>query len=299
MRRTYAVAALAAAVALSPTVAAEDPAASRPYTIVVPEQGMLATDLMMSVGAVSGLALTWDAKDKMVSTARLLTTGSLSFARDELLDALRALLWRFEIVLLPTGASRTFQAKGLRDLPSMVAERLQPETVDPSDASTERFGGKEGWFVTTVLGVRHLDVLEEARLAVVPFLSAHRIGSVTVVPDARAFVITDFAPNVARVVRTLVALDAKAATPSRQAAHLPLKRASAAAVVPVLRELFPDSTPDPAIVPAPRGLRIAADSAANQVVVLGTPGQIRDVTAALEGLDREPATKPADAAKPK
>jgi hypothetical protein len=299
MRRLYALAVLAGAAAMPTAVVAEDPAEPQPYTIVVPEQGMLATDLLMSVGAISGLVLTWDAQDKMVTTARLMTTGHLFYGKGEALHVLRALLWRFEIVLLPTGASRTFQAKGLRELPSRVAERLQPEEVDPSEASTERFGGREGWFVTTILAVRHLDALEEARLAVKPFLSGNNIGSVSVVPDARSFVITDFAPNVARIVRTLLDLDAKAETPARQAAHLPLKKAVAATVVPVLRELFPDSTPDPAIVPAPRGLRIAADPSTNQVVVLGTPGQIRDVLAALEGLDREPVPKPADGAKPK
>ena len=66
---------------------------------------------------------------------------------------------------------------------------------------------QDGLFVTTMIRVKNMDNLRDARTALQRMITQNNIGSVQELPAARAFLVTDFAPNVVAIYRTIRRMD--------------------------------------------------------------------------------------------
>ena len=126
------------------------------------------------------------------------------------------------------------------------------------------------------------------------------------VPDARAFVVTDFAPNVAVLYRAIQAMDVPPAPlPAAKAtkvapAYFVLKHARASKVAYALHQLFDELAPAPrpaqgavpGAAPAARegpAPRITADEDANQVIAIATAEDRATIADIVLHMDIEPA----------
>ena len=147
--------------------------------------------------------------------------------------------------------------------------------------------------------MQNLENLRDARTALQRLITMNNVGNVQEVPDARAFVVTDFAPQVAAVYRQVRAMDAARARVRPRVEFVALKSALAERLVPVLQEMSGLSAKTPAAGRPPEGaapsappLRIVADPWTNQVIVSGPSEQVEKVLLVIPRLDRPAAPRP-------
>ena len=266
---------------------------------------MPVTTLLKNLSRTTGISISWGDQDKAVATKKLLVTGTQRpMSAEQTFDAARALLASAEIVLIRHGPieGRMFVAMDARTLASQFILKAQPEVIEVTDELVPTLLGQGGRFVSATISVRHLTELRDARTALQRLITQNNIGSVQEVPAARAFVVADFAPNVAVIYRMIRQMDVPPAptlTPEAKRtspAYFALKHANAGRVEVLLQRLFPPKTATasaPTQVPgAPAGTaaglapdsppRISSDEASNQVIVIANA----DDTAAIADIIR-------------
>ena len=165
------------------------------------------------------LPLVWDPKSRGIQGKTM--TGELRFegTRAEILDALRGVLAFRELVMIPVGEGDNARLLVMDARQTAAIVKLKPVYVEITDENVDALAEKDGLFVTTTIRVEHMAVLRDARNALNRIVTGQNIGNVTEVPDARAFVVTDFAPNVASIYRLLRSMDVPASRAGVEAAN--------------------------------------------------------------------------------
>ncbi len=268
------------------------------------------SDILKLLAKLTRSSITWSDMDKSISVRKIRSDGSVfRVDRSRLFDTVRALLANEEILLVPYGPDpgRMYRATDARNMASQFILKIQPDVVDVTEAMLPELLGQGGRFVTTTIRVKNLADLREARTALQRLITQNNVGTVTEVPAARAFVVTDFAPNVAVIYRTIQAMDVPPAPlPTAEAAkvspaYFVLKHAPAHAVAGMLNDLFREkSAPPPAPAPAPGvaaapaapqapSPRITFDDETHQVIVIASAADVATMKEIVLHLDVEPS----------
>lgn len=304
MRRTFALS-LAAAVAFAAVLPAstradDPPRAAGEVVITIPEGGLPVTDLLKGLGAQTGTAFAWSPTDKIIHDKKVWRSSPIRCPADQVFQIVRGLLVPLEIVVIPTGpaAARTWQVISARELASQIILKAKPDPVEVTEANMTEIEGNDGWYVTATIRVENMENLRDARAALQRIITANNIGNVQEVPDARCFVVTDFAPNVVAIWRLVRQMDAGAKKPAPTVQYVALAKARAEKMVGVLWDLFPAGRP-PADAKGPtpsdpRALKIVADPWTNQIVLSGAPSDVDAVRAVIAKLDLPQAPPPSD-----
>jgi hypothetical protein len=269
-----------------------------PAPTAVPERlavEMQLTAFVEMVARKTGASFTWDPQSKMLRDRQVSLTRDL--LRDESLGLplLRRVLSTYEQALVPMGDPARPLYAILDARTGGVLMRLKPEVVTIDDTSVARLDAMDGVFVTTTLHVPGLASLRDLRAAVQRIATGNNIGNVNEVPDADVLVVTDFAPTVAAIYRTVrQALQAHAQAPpaNQRVTTVALKHARSPELASLLTRTFETATPTPTPAQAQagslvvdRGPRILADERTNQLVIAGTPGEMQAVMAVVAALD--------------
>jgi type II secretory pathway component GspD/PulD (secretin) len=253
--------------------------------------------------------LVWDPKSRGLQHKEMTPDLTFKGTKQEILASIRGLLTAFELVLVPIGEApnRKFFVADARQTQSLL--RLKPEYIELNAENVGHYAGQDGLFVTTTIEVENMENLRDARNALNRLVTG-QIGSVTEVPDAQAFVVTDFAPSVASIYRLLKQMDVPVAargpdTTNREVVFeaVAIKHAEAEEVARLLRKHFdldaprkarPPMAPNqgPQTVPPEPPLRIDADMRLNQVLVTGMRKDVARVGAVVAALDKPRPTAP-------
>jgi general secretion pathway protein D len=140
--------------------------------------------------------------------------------------------------------------------------------------------------------------LRDARNALQRIVTGQNIGNVQEVPDAKSFVVTDFAPNVVSVYRLLRTMDVRPSGKEVTSDFIPLKYATSDEVEPVLTDLF-TGRQRVTQVPRPQGPqggggvdiyediepRIISDPRTNMIIVYATQEDILEIKEVIAQLD--------------
>jgi len=194
-----------------------------------------------------------------------------------------------------------YVAMDARALQSQFLLKMKAVSVDLTDANVADYETQDGLFISATIPVENLDNLRDARLAFQRMLTQNNFGSVQEVPAARAFIVTDFAPNVATIYKTVRRMDVVPAGRFVATEFFELRHANAKNVARVLEELFGERRPAaPAPAPqqqppqdgAPPEPRFSADPDSNQVVVIASEERIAAMRRVVEKIDREAAAPP-------
>jgi type II secretory pathway component GspD/PulD (secretin) len=287
--------------AATPRAAADE--GQEQVEIVLPEPLAL-EDFLRLVQRRLDVPLVWDPKSRALQNKELTPDLAFRGTKDEVLDAIRGLLTAYELVLVPVGqgANRKYFVADARQTQSLL--RLKPAYVELGPDNLEHYATQDGLFVTTTIAMENVENLRDARNALSRLVTGQGIGSVQEVPDARAVVVTDFAPNVVAIYRLLKQMDVPVAargpdTKDREVVFraVPIRHAEAADVARLLQKHFAleASTqprravaPNQAVptVPPVPPLRIDADLRLNQVLVTGMQKDVVRVVEVVAALDR-------------
>jgi type II secretory pathway component GspD/PulD (secretin) len=266
--------------------------------IVVGPDGMTLTDLLTAVSKASGQTILWGDQDRMVVGRRLRGPARIPVREGRFLETLQTLLAAHEIVLAPMGGkgARYWYAMDARMISQTVATRLKPEWTVVNEGNVEELEGRDGLFVSTVIPVENLDNLRDARTALQRLVTPNNIGSIQEVPSARAFLVTDFAPNVAAMWRALKQMDVATRAPGLRIESFRLEHAEAETVKALLLGLYPPR----AMVPVPvqqaadmplGGPYVVADGATNQVFVRASVPDLTAIAAVIKSVDVAPKSR--------
>ena len=295
--RTFAICLLIALLltaAIAPTsTASADEQGTEVVTLRLPADAPM-EEFLAAVRTATGYMIVWDPGDKQIRGKKI--AGEVSFrgtSREVFVQA-RALLTFYDLVMIRVGprATQMHLVMDARRTSSIL--KLHAEFIDVTAKNVAELDDQHGRYVTTTIPVQHMADLRNARTALSRIVTGQNIGNVTEVPDAKAFVITDFAPNVASIWRILQAMDVPATDPGRVLEAFTLSHAPANNAAEQLRALFPGTSSKR--VNAPRGSAVivrpgdnanfAADERAKQVVVSAMPAQMAQIRAAIKLIDR-------------
>lgn len=271
--------------------------------VVVNFQGPLELEVFLQeLTSTLDLPFLWNPKSRGLQNKQVI--GSLRFegTPPEILEAVRAMLVLYELVIIPVGQGENERLLIVDVRQTASTLKLKPVYVEVTDDNVDELAKKDGLFVTTTIPTENLTSMRDARNALTRIVTGQNIGSVTEIPDARSFVVTDFAPNVAAIYRLLRRMDAPASRESGREITfraIKLKHAPAVQTTATLVQHF--GTADPVIgrqraqrgptqqgsstVPAAPQLRIHADARLNQVLVTGTSKDVDAVAAVIATLD--------------
>lgn len=155
---------------------------------------------------------TWSPTDRSLATATL-PLGTYPLERKRLIRMLRAYLRPYDIILVASGEApnQTYWVTDMRAKLEPGQPRLMPEPVVIGSSNLEDLQREEGRFVSTRIEAPGLENLEAVKRVLMVVTTHENVSTVAVVRDARAFDVTDFAPNVVlvyRLVQELAALQA-------------------------------------------------------------------------------------------
>jgi type II secretory pathway component GspD/PulD (secretin) len=279
---------LAALAAAPGSARADDPPAADDLVLDV-SKDMRVSDLLTTASKALGRPILWQTGDQAVTGRKISGAegGTLRIAKRKVLSALRALLVPQEVLLLPlpVGEGTAWFAMDARALASQFLLRIHPEAVEVTEANAADLAREEGLFVVATIPVSNVDNLRDASTALRRLVTQNNIGAVQEVPDARVFVVSDFAPNVVQIWRTIRAMDAGAAKRRPRAETLPLRQARAERVAPLLEQLVGSQRPVTGLEALGARARVAADPATNSLLVVATPDDLEVLKAAVEKLD--------------
>ena len=287
------VLALAASAFAPGSARADDPPPAADDLVIDLSKEMRVSDLLTVAARQLGRPILWQTDDKAVTTKKIggAEGTSLRIPKRRLLSALRALLVPQEVVLLPipVGDGTAWFAMDARALASQYLLKVHPEAVEINESNATELSREEGLFVVATIPVASFDNLRDASTALRRLTTQNNIGSVQEVPEARVFIVVDFAPNVVQIWRTIRAMDAGIAKRRPHVETIRLQQARPERVVPVLEQLLgPAQRPDG----VGARTRVAADPATNSIVVVASPEDMDVVRAVVEKLD-VPAPAPA------
>ena len=245
---------------------------------------------LRSLSQMTGTSLIWNPSDKNIRGKKMIGGVSIKASRADFFALARSLLTFYELVMIPVGPpnEKVYLVMDARQTSSIL--RLKPEHVKLNAQNLEHYETLDGYFITTTIQVEHMTDLRNARNALTRIVTGQNIGNVTEVPSAKAFVVTDFAPNVCAIYRLLKEMDvpsASSSTTSGLTVSVKLEFASAMEVAGMLSSHFApkQSRPPQAQVSGPSAPRITADTRTNTLLLTGTGAQIDTVKHAITLLD--------------
>ena len=251
-------------------------------------------DLLKEVSKVTGATIVWQDGDKVLERRIRIVGGAFVAPAGRVFDVVRAVLATQEIAMLSLGpkGNSFWYVVDARMSTGML--RLKATPVEMNDATAAEYESLEGYFVSATISVKNLQDLGSARQALTRMITQQNIGSVTEVPAARAFLVTDFAPNVVAIYRQIKAMDVPP-VPRVRPEKFVLAHAKAEAVAAILTDLFASrrraaagegKAPAPQSADADGNPGIAPDAATNQVIVLGTEADITAIRTVVSYLDQ-------------
>lgn len=301
--RVVSVLSLAAlVVTASPTTRADEPP-TRAAGLLSESGETQVIDILRTLSKVSGRVIVWNNDDKLITNRKIQASGTLpSLSGEKYFDAVAAILAHEEILLLRVGPAEasTLFAVDARALQSQFMVRAQPDVIAIDEAMLPTLDGQAGRFVSATIKVSYLSDLRDARQALARMLTPNNVGSIQEVPAASAFIVTDFAPVVASMWRTIRLMDTpREAPPARRIApaYFKLKFARAPRVAQLLMQLFVPAAPaapvtppgQPSVQPVPGtstpAARIGYDEVTNQVVVIATAEDTATMREIVEHVD--------------
>lgn len=301
--RVVSVLSLAAlVVTASPTTRADEPP-TRAAGLLSESGETPVIDILRTLSKVSGRVIVWNNDDKLITNRKIQASGILPSLRGEkYFDAVAAILAHEEILLLRVGPAEasTLFAVDARALQSQFMVRAQPDVIAIDEAMLPTLDGQAGRFVSATIKVSYLSDLRDARSALARMLTPNNVGSIQEVPAASALIVTDFAPVVASMWRTIRLMDTpREAPPARRVApaYFKLKFARAPRVAQLLMQLFVPAAPaapvtppgQPSVQPVPGtstpAARIGYDEVTNQVVVIATAEDTATMREIVEHVD--------------
>ena len=266
-------------------------------------ENMPIEDFLKTLSIASGQTIVWNPADKNVRGKTIVGSFALRGSTEKVMSLSRALLTFYELVMIPVGpgGADVLLVMDARQTSSIL--KLKPEHVVLTDENISKYENMDGFFITTTIKVEHMNDLRNARNALTRIVTGQNIGNVTEVPDAKAFVVTDFAPNVVAIYRLLREMDvpgAGSSTTTGETTAITLEHAAAVQLSVVLNSHYASSTrpQNPRQAPqvaGPRAPRITADERTNQLLLTGTKEQIQQVKKAIAMLD-VPIAQPSEAA---
>ncbi len=293
MRRAHRFACLAVALILVVGTAAPNAFAKDELAIAVPDN-MPMEDFLALVAKSTDTPLVWNPQDKNIRGKALKGGITLKAPRTEFYSLVRGLLTFYELVIIPVGPTG-YQVHLVMDArQSSSILKLKPKSVTLTDENLSEYETADGLFITTNIKVENMQDLRNARNALTRIVTGQNIGNVTEVPEAKAFVVTDFAPNVVAIYRLLKKMDLPAAKPSTASGTtvaIKLEHARAIELAEILTQHYmPNSTgrsssPRAPQAKSPSAPRITADARTNRILVTGNESEVNQVKATIALLD--------------
>ncbi len=253
---------------------------------------------LKAVSRFTETPLVWNPGDQSIQKKKIIGSINLRAPKSELFDLVRSLLTFYELVMVPVGPAK-YRVQLVMDARQTSAIlKLKPEYVALTPDNLSTLETQDGKFITTTIKVENMMDLAKARNALTRIVTGPNIGNVTEVPAARAFVVTDFAPNVVAIYRLLKEMDVRPRGKEITSAYLVLSHANADEVEPILTDLFTGRErigQRRAGGPQPQGQgndveedpepRIIADARTNQIIVYGIQSDIEEIKQVVEHLD--------------
>jgi hypothetical protein len=242
-------------------------------------------------GTHPNVTLQWDPAEKKLN-AKLVVTRDVVLPAADPLPTLQALLVYNDLVLVPVNTPAGTIHVVVDVVQSQRVLRLRAENVDPTDL--DALDGAPGRFVQVVISTPHLADLRETRTALFRVLTPN-IGHIQEIQEARAFVVVDFAPNVANAIRTIRAMDDAArlgsVPPVLRAVRL--EHTSARDVAALLTEQFAEGPVrvignQQVAVQIPNRPRVQPMLATNTLLVSGTQESVDRILEVVASLDVAP-----------
>jgi type II secretion system protein D len=273
---------------------AEDPPVKEVEILLADE--MKVEDILRGLMAAlqNRIPIVWQPDDKAITGKKLTGARSFRAPEDKIFDVVRALLTFEEVVLIPIGPPRyvVYVAMDARTLASQYILKNKPTYVEITDENAASYEVQDGLFIATTIKVKNMDSLRDASTALRRLTTANNIGSVQEVPAARAFVVSDFAPNVVAIYKLLREMDVQPQGKKVQTAYIELVNAMAEDIEPILTDLFTGKQRLPAQGPnAPGGEivdpepRIIADMRTNQIILYATADDTAEILELVRHLD--------------
>jgi len=269
-------------------------------------EGPIAVEqLIKEVMKALDLPLIWDPKSRALQNKEVMGDVRLAGTKEEILRGLGSLLTYYELVIIPVGSDRNLKYLILDARQTAAIVKLKPVYVELTDDNLPQYEKLDGVFLTTTIKVEHMESLRDARNALNRIVTGQNIGNVTEVPAARAFVVTDFAPNVVAIYRLLREMDvpsgergveASASEEVFQAVRLKYASAESAAATLVShfatsmqagpRQAQPQRAQPYGEVPPRPLLRINPDPRLNQVLISGMRKDVDRVLQVVQAIDQ-------------
>lgn len=253
-------------------------------------------DLLKAVTSVTKIPILWSDTDKAVTRKIQGSTKLRAPGGEKLFDMVRGLLTFQEVVLVPIGPDgyRVYVAMDARTLQNQFILKNKPVYMEIDDKVAAEIEGQDGLFVATTLKVKNIDNLRDARTALSRVVTGQQVGNVQEVPAARAFVVTDFAPNVVAIYRLLKQMDVQPEGKQLKQAYIQLNYALAEDIEPILTDLFTGKQRVTQQQPGQPGggdvvdpeARIVAEPRTNQIIVYAIEEDIVEIKALVTELDK-------------
>ena len=252
-------------------------------------------EFLRQLNAFLGGRLHWDANEKVIQRSEV-RPMAFRGAREDLLDHIRTILIHNGLVLTQSGSpdAPIYFVHSGQNHKSLV--RMRPEYVEITPDSARALESKPGSFVTTTIRVKHMSDLRSARNALTRIVTGQNIGNVTEVPEAKSFIVTDFAPSVVACWRLIQAMDVPnpaTSVTSLVTEAIAIKHGQAGDLANVLTLHFSKPTQpkttgrNTAVPPQPQSPRITADARSNQILVRGTEQALKEVRRVVALIDVE------------
>jgi type II secretory pathway component GspD/PulD (secretin) len=248
--------------------------------------------LVEAVAKKTGATFVWDPTSKMMEGRLVRLTRDVVSDGSADLALLRRVLSASEQVLIPMGepTKPLYVIMDARQQGAILKLKAQP--VEVNESNVAQLEQMDGVFVSATMRANGVGNLRDLRQALSRMVTGQNIGSVAEVPDGGVLIVTDFAPSVAAIYRTIRQMEAwRVANPvaSGRVTTLRLEHAVAADLAAILAQLFAPTPLTQVQInngqSQPSGPRILADARTNQLLVTGTQAEIAVVLDVARALD--------------
>jgi len=183
--------------------------------------------LSMLAGATDR-AFLFDPQSPQIARKKIEFAGAQEVPRDRLFSWGRSVLRFHRLILVPVGPSDG----NLYMVVDANSPQVTQRPVFVPEGDLHEWADEDGAYITTTITLEHLTDTSRARNALAQ-LCTRTVGRVNDVPDARSFVVTDFAPVVCAMEEALRRMDEKAAEIPLPDPRTKSRRASPGSSAPV------------------------------------------------------------------
>ena len=199
---------------------------------------------------------------------------------------IRTLLHTYDLALIPIGRAQkqqktTYRVADMRA--TSVGMSLRAEPIELNDGNLATFEAEPWRYVTTTITMENATDMRNMRSALSRIVTGSSIGQITEVPDARALMMTDFAPKVVSAYRMIKRMDVKPPQPHTgpRMTVIKMEYARARDLARLIETLMmKPSKGGPLVAP-----RVVADDRTNQIVLSGEAGLVSQVEMMIKQLD--------------